>query len=110
MPMTVPSPKTNKYPISHHGSWMVVMTSNATAADPASPCTMPTTRGRRMLNSPIDVEVDGATAAFPSEVDPEGPEPSRYTALLRLIPAVHPSDEPGSVLAMIRCNMPVRLR
>jgi len=46
MPATVPIPNTRRYKIAQDGTRIVVSTSKATAADPASPCTMPTANGR----------------------------------------------------------------
>ena len=51
IPAIVPTPKRNRYVMDHHGSWMVLMTKRAIAAEPARPWTMPTRSGRRRLSS-----------------------------------------------------------
>jgi hypothetical protein len=48
MPAIVPAPKIRRYAVAHQGSRIAASTSSATAADPASPWTSPTTSGRRI--------------------------------------------------------------
>ena len=49
IPATVPIPNNTKYVSAHRGLWIVASTRRATAAEPAIPCTNPTTRDRKYM-------------------------------------------------------------